>query len=108
MGRTVDSNSGIAGRMAAQQLGAIRAGLANGSMVRGQTEREASGQGRAPTWGVILLPDQVDAVTPPLGRGQGCRGVGGHRDGDGGRERLAGTGGGDTGDGLREGHKPDG
>ncbi len=70
MGRTVDSNSGIAGRMAAQQLGAIRAGLANGSMLRGQTEREARGQGRAPTWGAILLPDQVDKVTPPLGRGQ--------------------------------------
>ncbi len=54
----------------AAQLGAIRAGLANGSMVRGTTEREARGTGKAPTWGAILLPDQVDAVTPPLRRGQ--------------------------------------
>ena len=70
MGRAVDSHSGIAGRQAANQLGAIRAGLANGSMVRGQTEREARGTGKPPTWGAILLPDQVDTVTPRLGRGQ--------------------------------------
>ncbi len=70
MRRTVDQWSGLAGKQMAKQLGAIRAGLANGSMVRGQTEREARGQGRAPTWGAILLPDQVDAVAPPLGRGQ--------------------------------------
>ena len=30
--------------------------------------REATG--RPPTWGDILLPDQLDTVTPPLGRGQ--------------------------------------
>ncbi len=70
MGRTVDRWSGIAGRQMASQLGAIRAGLANGSMLRGQTEREACGTGKPPTWGDILLPDQVDAVSPPLGRGQ--------------------------------------
>jgi hypothetical protein len=39
-------------------------------MLRGQTEREARGTGRPPIWGAILLPDQVDAVTPPLGCGQ--------------------------------------
>ena len=70
MGRSVDAHSGIAGRQAASQLGAIRAGLANGSMVRGTTAREVRGSGRPPTWGAILLPGQVDAVTPPLGRGQ--------------------------------------
>ncbi len=70
MWRTIDSHSGIAGWTAARTLGAIRAGLANGSMLRGQTEREATGTGRPPTWGDILLPDQLDTVTPPLGRGQ--------------------------------------
>ena len=69
-GRTVDAHSGIAGRQAASQMGAIRAGPANGSLVRGETEREARGTGKPPTWGVILIPDQVEAVTPPLGRGQ--------------------------------------
>jgi hypothetical protein len=70
MGRTVDQRSGIAGRQMASRLGAIRAGLANGSMVRGQTERDVRGDGKLPTWGTILLPAQVESVTPALGRGQ--------------------------------------
>ncbi len=70
MVRTVDHWSGIADRQIGKQLGAVRAGLANGSMERGRRVREARGMGKAPTWGAILLPDQVDALTPPLGRGQ--------------------------------------
>ena len=70
MGRTVDQWSGIAGRQMARQLGSHPTGPANGSMLRGATEREARGTGKVPTWGAILLPDQVDAVTPSLGRGQ--------------------------------------
>ena len=66
----VDPRTTGAGRVPAQALGAIRAGLANGSMLRRMTEREAWGTGKPPTWGDILLPDQVDSVTPPLGRGQ--------------------------------------
>ena len=58
-----------AGRQMGKQFEAVRTGLANGSVERGQTVREARGMGKAPTWGAILLPDQVDAVTPPLGRG---------------------------------------
>ena len=70
MGRTVDVHSGTRGPTEAQGLGPVRAGLANGSMERGRTEREARGTGKAPTWGAILLPDQVDVVTPPLGGGE--------------------------------------
>ncbi len=70
MERTVDPWSGMAGRQTATQLGAIRAGLANGSVERGRRVREARGMGKAPTWGAILLPDQIDTLTPPMGRGQ--------------------------------------
>jgi hypothetical protein len=48
----------------------IRAGLANGSMVRGETQRTASGRGMTPVQGDILLAHQVSGVEPPLGRGQ--------------------------------------
>ena len=48
----------------------VRAGLANGSMVRGTVERVATGMGMTPVQGDILLPHQVSSVTPPLGRGQ--------------------------------------
>lgn len=63
MGRTVDIHSGLAGRQLAERLGGIRAGLANGTMVHGETEREARGHGKEPTWGAILSPSQVDTVT---------------------------------------------
>ena len=48
----------------------IRAGLANGSMVRGTTTRTATGRAMTPVQGDILLPHQVTAVTPTLGRGR--------------------------------------
>ena len=48
----------------------VRAGLANGSMVRGTTTRTATGIGMTPVQGDILLPHQVSSVTPPLGRCQ--------------------------------------
>lgn len=51
-------------------LADIRAGLANGSMVRGETPRTARGRGMTPVQGDILLAHQVSAVEPPLGRGQ--------------------------------------
>ncbi len=98
MGRTVDSHAGIAGPAKAQAIGAIRAGLANGSMVRGLTEREARGGGHPPRWGDILLPGDVDAVTPPLGRGQDAVAWEVIGRGDRRRAGLAGAGGGDTGD----------
>jgi len=48
----------------------VRAGLANGSMVRGTTTRTATGMVMTPVHGDILLPHRVTRVTPPLGRGQ--------------------------------------
>ena len=48
----------------------VRAGLANGSMVRGNTLRTARGRGMTPVQGDILLAHQVSAVEPQLGRGQ--------------------------------------
>jgi hypothetical protein len=48
----------------------VRAGLANGSMVRGNTPRTARGRGMTPVQGDILLAHQVAAVEPPLGHGQ--------------------------------------
>ena len=96
MGRTVDQWSGIAGQQAASQLGAIRAGLASGSMLRGQTERDTRGEGEPPRWGAILLPGQVDAVTPHSGVGRPRSR--GRSSGGGGRGLgLGGTGGRDTG-----------
>ncbi len=51
---------------------AVRAGLASGRYVRGQTERTAVGAGRGspPVAGDLLIDDEVRAVEPPLGRGQ--------------------------------------
>jgi hypothetical protein len=51
---------------------AIRAGLAAGRYVRGQTVRNAVGSGRGapPIAGDLLVDDEVRAVEPPLGRGQ--------------------------------------
>lgn len=51
---------------------AVRAGLASGRFVRGQTLRMASGSGRGapPVAGDLLIDDEVRAVDPPLGRGQ--------------------------------------
>ncbi len=48
----------------------IRAGLANGSMVRGETRRMARGHGMVPIQGDILVPARVSSVRPPLGRRQ--------------------------------------
>ncbi len=48
----------------------VRAGLANGSMVRGTTPRTATGMGVAPVHGDILPTARVASVAPSLGRGQ--------------------------------------
>jgi hypothetical protein len=48
----------------------IRAGLANGSYVRGITAREATGDGAMPVVGDLLLPGQVARIQPPVRRGQ--------------------------------------
>src|SRR4051794_40978081 len=48
----------------------VRAGLANGSLVRGTTPRVASGMGVTPVQGDILPPARVASVTPPLGQRQ--------------------------------------
>ena len=48
----------------------IRAGLANGSMVRGTTARLASGMGVTPVQGDILMLHQVTTVVPRLAHGQ--------------------------------------
>jgi len=51
---------------------AVRAGLASGRYVRGQTVRTAVGsdRGAPPIAGDLLIDDEVRAVEPPLGRGQ--------------------------------------
>jgi hypothetical protein len=51
---------------------AVRAGLASGRYVRGQTVRRAVGTGRGspPVAGDLLIDDEVGAIDPPLGRGQ--------------------------------------
>ncbi len=51
---------------------AVRAGLASGRYVRGQTVRTAVGSGRGspPIAGDLLIDDEVRAVDPPLGPGQ--------------------------------------
>lgn len=51
---------------------AVRAGLASGRYVRGQTVRMAVGSGRGapPIAGDLLIDDEVRSVEPPLGRGQ--------------------------------------
>jgi hypothetical protein len=48
----------------------IRAGLANGSMVRGTVNRIACGIGMTPIQGDILTPEQVAGVAPLLAQGQ--------------------------------------
>lgn len=48
----------------------IRAGLANGSMVRGSTLRVACGIGMTPIQGDILTVEQVGSVDPALAPGQ--------------------------------------
>jgi len=80
----------------------VRAGLANGSMVRGTTTRTATGMGMTPVQGDILLPHQVSSVTPALRRDQTAVAweVIGRPDVDEGRQGLAGAGGGTrSGDG---------
>ena len=51
---------------------AVRAGLASGRYLRGETVRRAIGSGRAspPVAGDLLIDDEVQAVDPPLTRGQ--------------------------------------
>ncbi len=51
---------------------AVRAGLASGRYVRGETIRRAVGSGRGapPIAGDVLIDDEVRAVDPPLGPGQ--------------------------------------
>lgn len=55
-----------------QSAGAVRAGLASGRYVRGQTIRHAIGSGRGtpPVAGDLLIDDEVRRVDPPLGPGQ--------------------------------------
>jgi len=80
----------------------IRAGLANGSMVRGTTTRTATGRAMTPVQGDILLPHQVSSVTPALRRDQTAVAweVIGRPDVDEGGQGLAGAGGGTrSGDG---------
>lgn len=61
IGRTVDGAYEARRRSEAPRLlvADIRAGLANGSMVRGTTPRMASGMGKRPVQGDILLAHQV-------------------------------------------------
>ncbi len=51
---------------------AVRAGLASGRYLRGQTIRLAIGSGRGapPIAGDLLIDDEVRRVDPPLGPGQ--------------------------------------
>jgi hypothetical protein len=44
----------------------VEAGLLAGTLERGVTRRWAKGRGDPPTQGQLLLPDQVDSVTPPV------------------------------------------
>jgi len=50
----------------------VRAGLASGRYLRGETIRRAVGSGRGtpPVAGDVLIDDEVRAVDPPLGPAQ--------------------------------------
>lgn len=51
---------------------AVRAGIASGRYVRGETVRTATGSGRGvlPMAGDILVDDEVSSVTPKIRTGQ--------------------------------------
>jgi hypothetical protein len=44
----------------------IEAELADGTLVRGATQRWAHGTGEVPAQGALLLPEQVERVAPPV------------------------------------------
>ncbi len=71
MGRSIDRAYESSKRAQPVVLVAdVRAGLANGSMMRGTTPRTATGMGMTPVQGDILPPARVTSVVHALGRGQ--------------------------------------